>query len=378
MQRNAWPAAGVAATGSGRYKRASTMQSPERFAAGLLRQGARACALAAVEALARQRPGLVEIGLPSSFADPVEDTRVRILTLAEALDVDRPELLAHQMAWYKVALAHRGVAPEYLPENLQAIHRALAAQLPPECHAALHRHVDVAMRRLADAPTEIPSWVEGDGPHRDAARRFLLAVLENRRRDAIDLVLDLRKGGVSVAELHDHVLAVAQREIGRMWLMGEIPIADEHFASRIVESCIDRLSTTLTPAAPRQRTVLMFAVGGDMHSIGLRMVADRFEAHGYDVWNLGADMPGSDLGWLLSDRKVDLIAIGATLALHVGAVRSTIALLRAAPTDAHAPILVGGGPFAVVPDLWRIVGADAVANEPDTAVRRTEELLARG
>ena len=108
------------------------------------------------------------------------------------------------------------------------------------------------------------------------------------------------------------------------------------------------------------------------------MVADRFEAHGYDVWNLGADMPGSDLGWLLSDRKVDLIAIGATLALHVGAVRSTIALLRAAPTDAHAPILVGGGPFAVVPDLWRIVGADAVANEPDTAVRRAEELLARG
>jgi methanogenic corrinoid protein MtbC1 len=79
-----------------------------------------------------------------------------------------------------------------------------------------------------------------------------------------------------------------------------------------------------------------------------------------------------------SDRKVDLIAIGATLALHVGAVRSTIALLRAAPTDAHAPILVGGGPFAVVPDLWRIVGADAVANEPDTAVRRAEELLARG
>jgi methanogenic corrinoid protein MtbC1 len=368
----------VARRSAARYKQPTSMQHPERFAAGLLRQGARACALAAIDALARQRPGLVEVGLPSTFADPVEDTRVRILTLAEALDVDRPELLAHQMAWYKVALAHRGVDPEYLPENLLAIRRALDGQLPPDCHAALHRHVDYAMQRLAEAPTDVPSWLAGDGPLRDAARRFLLAVLENRRRDAIDLVLDLRKGGASVADLHDHVLAAAQREIGRMWLMGEIPIADEHFSSRIVESCIDRLATTLVPAPPRRRTVLLFAVGGDMHAIGLRMVADRLEEHGYDVWNLGADMPGSDLGWLLTDRKVDLVAIGATLALHVGAVRSTIALLRAAPAEAQAPILVGGGPFAVVPDLWRIVGADAVANDPTAAVRRAGELLARG
>jgi MerR family transcriptional regulator, light-induced transcriptional regulator len=368
----------VAGRGVARYKLPPPMQFPERFAAGLLRQGARACALTAIEALARQRPGLVEVGLPATFADPVEDTRVRILTLAESLDVDRPELLAHQMAWYKVALAHRGVAPEYLPENLLAIRRALEGQLPIECHAALQRHVDVALQRLATAPTEIPSWLEGDGPLRDAARRFLLAVLENRRRDALDLVLELRKAGASVADLHDHVLSTAQREIGRMWLMGEIPIADEHFASRIVESCIDRLSTTIEPAPPRHRTVLMFAVGGDMHSIGLRMVADRFEAHGYDVWNLGADMPASDLDWLLADRKVDLIAIGATLALHVGTARSTIALLRAAPAETHAPILVGGGPFAVVPDLWRIVGADAVANEPEQAVRCAEKLLARG
>jgi methanogenic corrinoid protein MtbC1 len=357
---------------------AGIMQSPERFAAGVLRQGARACALAAVEALARHRPALVEVGLPSTFADPVEDTRVRILTLAEALDVDRPELLAHQMAWYKVALAHRGVAPEYLPENLSAIQRALAAELPPECHASLHRHLDAAQQRLASAPTDIPSWLEGDGPHRDAARRFLLAVLENRRRDAIELVLALRKEGVGVADLQDHVLSVAQREVGRMWLMGEIPIADEHFASRIVESCLDRLATTIAPASPRGRTVLLFAVGGDMHSIGLRMVADRFDEHGYDTWNLGADMPGSDLAWLLSDRKVDLVAIGATLALHVGAARSAIATLRALPAEAQAPILVGGGPFAVVPDLWRVVGADAVANDPSAAVRRAEELLARG
>jgi methanogenic corrinoid protein MtbC1 len=353
------------------------MQFPERFAAGVLRQSARACALMALDALAREQPDLVAIGLPSTFADPVEDTRMRIAALAESLDVDRPQLIAHQAAWYKVALAHRDVSAEYLPANFRAIRAALRSELPVECHAAVDRHVDAALQALATAPAEIPSWLEGDGPLRDEARRFLLAVLENRRRDAIELVLDLRKSGVSVADLHDQLLSTAQREVGRMWLMGEIPIADEHFASRIVESCIDRLATTTPIVERRNRTVLIFAVGGDMHSIGLRMVADRFEAHGYDVWNLGADMPAFDFEWMLQDRKVDLIALGATLVLHVGTARTTIAQLRAALGHRCPPILVGGGPFAVVDDLWRLVGADAAANDPNTAVRRGEELLAR-
>lgn len=354
----------------------NAMHPPERFAAGLLRQSARACAMAAVEGLTRSRPELLAHGLPRTFADPVEDTRTRILTLAESLDVDRPELLAHQTAWYKVALAHRGVAGDYLPENLRAIRDALVRELPPPCHAAVDRHVAAALQRADVAPTELPSWLEGDGPLRDEARRFLLAVLENRRRDAFDIVTAAHAAGARVPELHDHLLVPVQREIGRMWLMAEIPIADEHFASRIVESCLDRLAV-LHPVAPRRgRCVLTAAVGGDLHGIGLRIVAERFEMHGFDVWDLGADMPASDFEWLLQDRRVDLIALGATLVLHVATARATIARIRETLGGACPPLLVGGGPFAVVDDLYRVVGADAVANHPEEAVAVGERLLA--
>ena len=55
-------------------------------------------------------------------------------------------------------------------------------RLPPEFHAALHRHVDFALQRLAEAPTDIPSWLEGDGPLRDAlARRCPQAVFAGQR-----------------------------------------------------------------------------------------------------------------------------------------------------------------------------------------------------
>jgi methanogenic corrinoid protein MtbC1 len=353
------------------------MPSPTRFAAALLRQGARACAVATVEALARRAPRLAGPDLPSTFADPIEDTRTRVLTLAEALDVDRAELLADQIAWYKVAFAHRDVPAEYLPESLRALGEAVRDALPAMCHEALARHLAAAEERAASAPIELPSTLEGPGPLRDEARRFLLALLENRRHDAIELVLAAHRAGASTEDLHDHVLTAAQREVGRMWLMAEIPVGDEHFASRVVETCVERLASLRTPARTGGARVLVCGAGGDQHALGLRLVAERFELHGFDVWNLGADMPAGDFAWLLYDRRVDLIALGATMVLHVGSVRATIERLRADLGWTCPPLLVGGRPFVIVPDLHAVVGADAAADDPATAVVRARALLAR-
>lgn len=350
------------------------MSSPARMAARLLWQSAKAYATAAVEELARVAPGIVAHGLPSTFADPVEDTRTRLLALAESLDVDRSQLLSHQIAWYKVALAHRGVADGYLTENLAAVQRVLRDALPDSCRDVVDRHLDSARHAARTAPTELPSLLEGDGPHRDLARRFLLALLENRRQAAIDLVMAAHARGVATTELHDHVLALVQREIGRMWSMAEIPVADEHYASRLVEQCLDRLDAA-TPRPPqRPQRVVTAAVGGDLHGIGLRLVGLRLAMAGFEVLELGADMPAADFEWLLQDRRVDVVALGATLVLHVRSARTTIERLRGLGAACPA-ILVGGMPFTLVPDLHAVIGADAAAGDPAAAVRAVETLL---
>lgn len=350
------------------------MSSPARMAARLLWQSAKAYATAAVEELARVAPEIVTHGLPSTFADPIEDTRMRLLALAESLDVDRPQLLSHQIAWYKVALAHRGVADGYLLDNLAAVKRVLREGLPEACRDLVDRHLDLALHTARTAPTELPSLLEGDGPHRDLARHFLLAVLENRRQAAIDLVMAAHARGVVTAELHDHVLTLAQREVGRMWSMAEIPVADEHYASRLVEQCLDRLDAA-TPRAPlRPQRVVVTAAGGDLHGIGLRVVGMRLAMAGFDVLELGADMPATDFEWLLQDRRVDVVALGATLVLHVRSARTTIERLRGLGAACPA-ILVGGMPFSIVPDLHTVIGADAAAGDPATAVRTVERLL---
>ncbi len=354
------------------------MPAVDRFAASLMRQGALACARDTVEVMRRDAAELLARGVPETFADPVEDTRVRILTLAEAIDVDRTALFTHQVAWYRTALAYRGVDDGYLPANLRALGAALAMALPPECVPLVQRHLAAAEATLRAAPGELPSWLAGVGTLRGEARRFVLALLENRGADAIALVLRLHADGVPAVDLHEHVLMLAMREIGRMWLMAEIPIADEHFASRVVEACIERLAADSKPVPPTGRKVLSFAVGGDQHGLPIRFVAERFVMRGHEVWHLGADMPASDLEWMLQDRQVDLVACGASMVLHLGSARATIERFRASSGDRCPPILIGGAPFAVVPDLHQVLGADAGAGDAATALARGEALMRRG
>ncbi len=350
------------------------------FTAGLLRSSGRAYASAAVAAMRAKHPEAVAQGLPRAFASPLEDTEVRLLQLAESIGVDRPALIAHSMGWYKAAFHHRDVDPSYLTANLDAIDTALHAELPPACHELVGVHLAAARRALATAPAELPTLLDRSAPHGELALRFLLAILEGRGDDAVDLLRAAMDAGVGIADLHDHVLTLAQREAGRMWLMGEIPIADEHYGSGVVDRSLWMLQDRVPRPPPGAKTVLTMGVGGNLHDFGLRLVAQRLQLAGFAVHHLGANMPANDIEWMLQDRHVDLIAISATLVLHIGTLQGLIANVRLAQEKwgQRAPILVGGEPFRIVPDLAALVGADAGAFDAAGAVAAARRLVGGG
>lgn len=355
-----------------------TVSTVPEFAARLLRTSSRAYATIAVERLRQQQPHLLQDGMPPDFAAPVDDTQVRVLHLAEAVAVDRPELLEHAVAWYKVALHHRGVPADYLPANLAAIEGALRDELPPEPAALAGRHLQRARARVAGAPTEVPSFLSRSAPFGEIAARFLLAVLEGRGDEAVDLVRAALRDGAGIADVHDHVLTPAQREAGRMWSMGEISIADEHYGSTIVDRALWLLQEHVPRPAEDAPRVLAFGAGGNLHELGLRLVAQRLQLAGFAVHNLGGNLPAAELDLVLQHQRVDLIAIAATLLLHLGAVAAAIVHVRSLPLGAaRCPILVGGDSFRIVPDLHEVLGADAGAYDAAGAVAAANRLLGR-
>jgi methanogenic corrinoid protein MtbC1 len=345
------------------------------FAADWIDRTRRAIASGAVARQRERQPGLVDSYGRLGFADLVTDTGIRLDYLGQALAAGRPALFVDHLAWLKVSLTARDLPIEFVKVNLDCIRGELTDTLPPDCVAGVESTIEQSLAGLDEAPSGSESLLVDGDPHVDLARRYLLAALEGRRDEALKLVLGAFEGGVSADDLSVHVVQKVQAELGRMWQVGEVHAAEEHFASRIAE----RLMTLLHDRAPRTnshgRTVIVASVGGNDHDLGSRMVADRFEIGGWRAVLLGANSPTYDLARSVIDYGADLVALSAALTLHVRSTHEVIRTIRALPERADVPVLVGGRPFQIVEDLWEVVGADGSAASAADAVGLADRLV---
>jgi methanogenic corrinoid protein MtbC1 len=205
--------------------------------------------------------------------------------------------------------------------------------------------------------------------------QYLEALLQGKGRRAEEIVAGSAAGGVPVAELYQDVLAPAQNEIGRLWHAGEISVADEHFATSITESAMAMLRRASPAAAPRGRRVVASSVAGDLHAIGVRMVADFFEMDGWEAIYLGANTPAADVVETLREHGAHLLAAGASSFLLLRAMIDLVHAVRADERLARVPVIVGGAPFLAIPGLWRDVGADGSAPTAPEAVALGNRLI---
>jgi methanogenic corrinoid protein MtbC1 len=336
------------------------MHKEGSFAASMVFNAAKTLASGVVNRQLEARPELVK-NYGSGERDLVMDTEVRFGYLAEALATDRKALFTEQMNWLKVLCAARGVPTEMIQNNIECMIQEVESRLPPE---SAQRAVDIlqaGVSELEKSPMEIESYLGKDHPHINLARKFLLAVLETREHDAIQLILDGADAGISIPEIYEHVIYRVQIEIGRMWQMAEVTVAEEHYCSNIVTTITNLLSARMDRPNTINKRVITAAVNSETHDLGLRMVRQAFDLDGWETLFLGSDTPASAISEGVRDFGCDLIALSTTIVLYIRRTADVISALKADPTTAQIPILVGGQPFSVVPDLWQVVGADGYA-----------------
>jgi len=187
--------------------------------------------------------------------------------------------------------------------------------------------------------------------------------------------MDAVQGGTQVRDIYLHVFQQGQYEIGRLWQSNQISVAQEHLCTAATQLIMSQLYPLIFGTDRKNRRVVAACIGGDLHEIGVRMVADFFEMDGWDTFYLGADVPSSSIVQTVIDRQAHALAVSATLLNHVGSVTNLIAAVRSNSTCSELIILVGGHPFNVAPDLWSEVGADGYAADAVQAIYLANKLL---
>jgi MerR family transcriptional regulator, light-induced transcriptional regulator len=118
------------------------------------------------------------------------------------------------------------------------------------------------------------------------SRSYLEALRAADVAGAYKIAFGQLQGGMPLAVLYQRVIAPAMHELGRLWQVGAITVADEHLATavthRVLAAMRDPLvfEQTLNPSSGKP-FALMATVQGEQHALGLRMAADLLEDEGY-------------------------------------------------------------------------------------------------
>jgi MerR family transcriptional regulator, light-induced transcriptional regulator len=196
---------------------------------------------------------------------------------------------------------------------------------------------------------------------------YLEALLSHSSRGARQVIEEALAEGVAVEDLYLGVLTPALRAVGHQWAMGEVNVAEEHFATAVSHQLLDELSARMKVPPTDGRLAIVTGTPGELHALGARMVADFLQADGWEVLQLGASTPAADLAELVDHERPDLVGLSTTTA---GALPGIADALEQLGGLTPRPLIAVGGQFwtAETSHVGRELGADIVAQDPRVLV----------
>ncbi|KAA3655000.1 MAG: cobalamin-binding protein [Chloroflexi bacterium] len=176
------------------------------------------------------------------------------------------------------------------------------------------------------------------------------------------------------AILHETCIP-AMSEVGDLFEASEIFIPEMLIAARAMQSVMDILKPRLiADGIDVVGSIVMGTVRGDMHDIGKNLVIMMLEGAGFEVIDLGIDVPPEAFVEAVRKHKPDLLGMSALLTTTMTEIGNTVAALTEAGLRDATKILIGGAP--VTKEYADKIGVEGFAEDASRAARIAKELLA--
>lgn len=154
------------------------------------------------------------------------------------------------------------------------------------------------------------------------------------------LIEEALAAGAGAVDVLVGLLAPAMRKVGDDWEAGAISVADEHRASAVAMRVVGRLGPLARHRGVGRGTVVVGAPPGERHQLPVAIAADVLRARGFDVIDLGCDVPAATWAGPAGQTRVIAVAIGATIDHQERAIRAVVRALATAAPD--LPRFLGG------------------------------------
>jgi len=166
----------------------------------------------------------------------------------------------------------------------------------------------------------------------------------------------------------------AMQEVGKRFEAGEYFVPEMLISARAMQGGMSLLKPYLLQSNIQSSgRVIIGTVKGDLHSIGKNLVALMLEGAGFEIEDLGIDVPAEDFIAALQKKPADILALSALLTTTLPAMKQTIDAIQAAGLRDKVRIMVGGAP--VTEEYARQIGADGYSVDASRAVGLAGDLM---
>ncbi len=178
----------------------------------------------------------------------------------------------------------------------------------------------------------------------------------------------------SEAEVNNVVGACQQGMaiVGDLFGKNEYFVGDLIYAGELLNNALGILKPVIGEASTEKiGKMVLGTVEGDLHDIGKNIFRGMMEAAGFEVYDLGIDIPAGVFVEKVKEIKPQIVGMSGLLTLTLGAMKATVDALTAAGVRDGIKIILGGSP--VTEDACRHIGADAFTLNAAEGVKICQE-----
>ena len=182
--------------------------------------------------------------------------------------------------------------------------------------------------------------------------------------------------GISATEILGRGLFPGMEIIGEQFEKGEAFFPELLAAANAMKAAVALLGPELSKnKIPPAGKYVIGTVDGDAHDIGKNIVKMMLEQNGWEVTDLGTDVPTEKFCSVIKEDSFDILGLSALLTITMPAMGDVIKALKAAGLRDKVKVMVGGAP--VTQSFADQIGADAYAKDAVEATRKAKGLVSR-
>lgn len=184
--------------------------------------------------------------------------------------------------------------------------------------------------------------------------------------------------GISPLDSINHGFVPGLNAVGEQFEQGEMFLPDLVLAGEAMKAAAAILEPELQKAGMERESlgrVVLGTVKGDIHEIGKTLVATMLSASGFEVWDLGVDVPYEKFAEKAKEWKADIVGISALLTTTMTGQKGVVEALERYGLRPKVKVIVGGAP---VTQSWaNEIGADGYGKDALATIALAKSLLGK-